>query len=72
MLNVKMAYFASINPPVALTGNFRRCSSKRLRKMIALSVILMHVDDAHPNLWKAMPISVRKTSRFFQQAIKPG
>jgi hypothetical protein len=63
-----MAHLASIRPPVALTGNFRRCSNSNLGYRVS----------ARRGRWSSLvltdpsneaPISVKKPSRFFP--VKP-
>lgn len=61
MVDIK-THLASINPPVALTGNLRRWSRSRLKKPDE-----HHMSDfpnVVANLWKETPISVRKASLF--------
>ena len=61
--------FASIKPPVALTGNFLRCSSNSLEDT------LVSVSDAREGRrgwtypWNATPTSVKKTSRFLPLSV---
>jgi len=59
MMNTNLA---SIRPPVALTGNFCKCSSRRLSRVIS---VIEHRDPERTYAWKETPISVKKTSRFF-------